>query len=416
MLKYPLPTLGIGLLLSFASVDYLAAEPLSQDQVIQLALDHNPRITAAQQAWEAARARIWPARMLPDPELSFEYETLPEALRLNRFGERSIGVTQTLEFPAKPYLRGRVAQREAQATWREYETIRIEVTAEVAQAYARLWAGQRRLEYAEESLRLAADFRDRTRVRVEAGDASRAEALRAEVEAGRAEVEKAAAQQQLGQARAGLNTLLNQDLSTPMELSDDLHYTPMDLDLQDLQQQALAHRPDLQGFRARLEGAQVAQRLAAYALLPDLNLGVASQKIRGEGDFWKAGLSLSVPLWAWGRQRPEIAGARATVARAQAEQITWRNQVLLEVQQAHLAVETAQQQVQLYRSRMLPSAEEAYRFVRRRYDEGGTSYLEVIDAGRTLTETRRAWVEVLLGYHEAMAELKRAVGGGRLGE
>ena len=181
--------------------------------------------------------------------------------------------------------------------------------------------------------------------------------------------------------------------------------------VQALQQQALAHRPDLQGCVARLEGAQATQRLATYALFPDLNLGLASQKIRGEGDFWKAGLSLSVPLWAWGKQRGEISGARAEVARARAEQGTARNQILLEVQQAHLEVETAQQQVRYYRERVLPNAEEAYRYVRRRYDEGGASYLEVIDAGRTLAETRTAWVEVLLGYHEAMAELKRAAGG-----
>ncbi|MCC7261202.1 MAG: TolC family protein, partial [Candidatus Latescibacteria bacterium] len=82
-----------------------------------------------------------------------------------------------------------------------------------------------------------------------------------------------------------------------------------------------------------------------------------------------------------------------------------------EVRQAHLEVETTQQQVAVYRDRMLPSAEEGYQVVRRRYDEGGASYLEVIDAGRTLAETRTTWVEVLLGYYEAMAELKRAVGG-----
>jgi cobalt-zinc-cadmium efflux system outer membrane protein len=408
-------SLGAGLLLALLSATRLLAQPLTQEEAIQRALERNPQVTAAHKAWDAARARLWPARMLPDPELSFEYETLPEALSLDRFGERSIGVTQTLEFPAKPHLRGRVVAQEAQVAWLEYETVRTEVAAEAARAFGQVWAGQRRLGYAEESVRLATEFRDRTQVRVEAGDASRAELLRTEVEAGRAEVEKAAAQQQLGQARAALNALLNQDISTPMELNDSLNYTPMELDLQGLQQEALARRPDLQGFRARLEGAQAAQRLATYALFPDLNLGLASQKIRGEGDYWKAGLGLSVPLWAWGKQRGEIAGARAEVARATAEQVAARNQVLLEVRQAHLEVETAQQQVLLYRDRMLPSAEEAYRYVRRRYDEGGASYLEVIDAGRTLTEARTASVEVLLGYHEAMVELKRAVGG-RIGD
>ncbi|MSR82267.1 MAG: TolC family protein [Candidatus Latescibacteria bacterium] len=411
MLKYPLPALGLGLALFFSFVNHLAAQPLTQAQLIQLALEHNPRIRAAQKTWEAARARIWPARMLPDPELSFEYEALPEAPSLSRFGERSIGVAQTLEFPARPYLRGQIAAQEAQVAELEYEAVRTEVAAEVAQACGRLWAGQRRLGYAEESLRLATEFRDRTLVRVDAGDAARAELLRAVVEAGRAEVGKATAQQQLRQARAVLNTLLNQDLSIPIELSENLNYTPVAFDLQDLQQQALVHRPDLQGFRAHLKGTVGTQRLATYALVPDLNLGMASQKIRGEGDFWKAGLSLRVPLWAWGKQRGEIASARAGVARAQAEELAARNQVLLEVLGAFLKVEITQHQLQLYRDRVLPSAEEAYRYVRRRYDEGGASYLEVIDAGRTLAEVRTAWVEIQLDYHIGITDLTKAIGG-----
>ena len=188
MVKHPWPVLGLGLLWLFAHPNTLIAEPLSQGLVIQLALDHNPRVTAAHQAWQAARARIWPARILPDPELSFEYETLPEALRLGGYGERSIGVTQTLEFPGRPYLRGRVAAQEAQVAWLEYERVRTEVAAEAERVFGRVWADQRRLGNAEEGLRLATEFRDRTRVRVEAGDASWAEVLRTEVETGRAEV------------------------------------------------------------------------------------------------------------------------------------------------------------------------------------------------------------------------------------
>ena len=414
MLKHLLPALGLGLLWSFAGIPYLAAEPLSQAQVVQRVLENNPRIRAAQQAWEAARARIWPARLLPDPELTFDYEALPEALSLGDYGERSIGVTQTLEFPARPYLRGRVAAQEARAAWLQYQAIRTAVAAEVARAFGQVWVGQRRLGYAEESLRLATEFRDRTQVRVEAGDASRAELLRTEVEAGRAEVEKAATLQQLRQARAVLNTLLNQDLATPVELSDDLNSTTVETDRQELQQQALAHRHDLQGFHARLEGAQAVQRLATYALLPDLNLGLASQKIRGAGDYWKAGLSLKVPLWAWGKQRAEIAGARAGVLRAQAEQLAARNQVLLEVQGAFLRVEVFQQQLRCYRDQVLPSAEEAYRIVRRRYDEGGASYLEVIDAGRTLGEVRIAWANIQLDCHIAITELTQAIGGNQI--
>ncbi len=384
---------------------------LTPEQAVVWALDHNPKVMAAKKAWDAARARIWPARMLPDPEVIFEYEGLSGALRLSRFGERNVGFSQTLEFPTKPYLRGRVADREAQVSRRDYESARIEIAADVLKACGRVWASQRIQRYAAENLKLANEFRDKTKVRVEAGDASSVEALRAEVEAGRAEAEVTAADNRAALARASLNTLLNRDLSTPVEVAGELTYTPTETDVQTLRQMALERRPDLQGAQVALEGARAGRGLAASSLLPDLTFWLSRQTVRGAGDFWKTGVSFTVPVWAFGRQRGEIAGAGAEVVRAEAEQTGTKNRALLEVEEAYLSVKTSEKRVLLYRDRVLPSAEETYRMVRLRYDEGKSNYLEVIDAGRTLSETRVAFVEALLDYHTAQADLTGAVGG-----
>ena len=144
---------------SHAQVERLTLTP---DQAVAWALDHNPKVIAAKKAWEAARARVWPARMLPDPEVILEYEALPGALRLSRFGERNVGFSQALEFPTKPYMRGRVADREAQSARMGYESARIEVAAEVAKSCGRVWASERILRYAAESLKLAVEFRYKT--------------------------------------------------------------------------------------------------------------------------------------------------------------------------------------------------------------------------------------------------------------
>lgn len=349
--------------------------------------------------------------MLPDPEGYFEYEGLRGAFRLSRFEERNVGFSQTLEFPTKPYLRGRVADREAQAARMDYESVRVEVTAGVRKALGHIWAGERVRRYAVENLKLAEEFRDKTRVRVEAGDVSSVEALRAEVEAGRAEAEVTGAENRLALAKAALNALLNRNLSAPVEASGELTYTPLEADVQMLRKTALERRPDLQGVRAVLEGARAGRGLAASSLLPDISVWVSRQIVRGAGAFYKTGFGFSVPLWAFGRQRGDIAGAGAGVARAEAAQVEARNRALLEVEETTLNLRTTEKRVLLYRDRVLFSAEETYRVVRRRYDEGKSNYLEVIDAGRTLAETRVTYVEALLDYHAAVADLTKAVGG-----
>jgi cobalt-zinc-cadmium efflux system outer membrane protein len=395
------------------SVSYGQGErlTLTLDQAVSWALDHNPKVIAAQKAWDVARSRVWPARMPPDPEVTFEYEALPGAFRLSRFGERNVGFSQTLEFPTKSYLRGRVADRVAQAARRDYESIRIGVAADVTKACGRIWASELSLKYAVETLRLAEAFRDKTWVRVEAGDVSSVEALRAEVEAGRAEAEAGGADNRVTLARAALNALLNRDLSAPIEVMGELTYKRVETDAQALRKTSLEHRPDLQRAQAALEGARAGRGLAASSLLPDLHFGLSRQTIRGAGSFYKTGFGFTVPIWALGRQRGEIAGAGAGLDRAEAEQIEARNRALLEVEETSLNVRTSEKRVLLCRERVLPGAEETYRVVRRRYDEGKSNYLEVIDASRTLAETRTAYVEALLDYHMAVADLTKAVGG-----
>ena len=79
----------VSLVLSYLIVTSAAADALSRQDAVQMALERNPEVIAAKNAWEAAKARSTQARALPDPELELEYEELPGLTRLGQFGERS---------------------------------------------------------------------------------------------------------------------------------------------------------------------------------------------------------------------------------------------------------------------------------------------------------------------------------------
>ena len=55
----------------------------------------------------------------------------------------------------------------------------------------------------------------------------------------------------------------------------------------------------------------------------------------------------------------------------------------------------------------LAAAEEAARIARIGYREGKFGQLDLLDAERTLTETRAAAIAALLAYHDAQAQLER---------
>ena len=58
-------TLSVVAVVFLCPASHAQVEPLTltPDQAVAWALDHNPKVIAAKKAWEAARARVWPATM-----------------------------------------------------------------------------------------------------------------------------------------------------------------------------------------------------------------------------------------------------------------------------------------------------------------------------------------------------------------
>ena len=84
---------------------------------------------------------------------------------------------------------------------------------------------------------------------------------------------------------------------------------------------------------------------------------------------------------------------------------------MLETESAYLELQNAQAQVVLFQQQILPAAERTYEIASRSYDEGKATYLQLLEAQRTLTDSRIERAEVLFDYRAAVATLERAVAG-----
>jgi cobalt-zinc-cadmium efflux system outer membrane protein len=392
-----------------------AADVISRQDAIRIALERNPEVIAAKKAWEAAQARSTQARALPDPELELEYEELPGPTRFGRFGERAWGATQRIESPLKWWRRSKAARRAAEGIrLGAFEMARLDISTRVKVAYDRVLFKRENLGYVQQNLQLAQDFLQKAKLRLEAGDVSQLEVLRAEVEAGRAANRLTEARNELEIARAELNALLARESEALLEIDGDLSYRPIQLELQSLQQIALERRPDLLGAERALESARAEQGAARAAFLPDLNVGLFRQTIQepgGKDDFWRVGLALEIPLWGAARQRGELSEAKALVGQAAAEESLSRYQILLEVESTYMDVQTSAEQVRLFQERIVREAERSFEVANRSYVEGKATYLELLEAQRALTGVREEYAETLFNHHTALAHLERAIGG-----
>ncbi len=410
-----IPAYGVLLSSLLWSPVHAQEQSLTRDEAVRLALAQNPEVKAAHQAWEGAQARARQAGALPDPEFELEYEELPGFGDVGDFGERNIGVVQRIESPLKWWHRRKAGKQQAQATrLLALETTRQDVRLRVSVAFDRIVLHQNILQHTRKNLALARDILRKARIRLQAGDVPQLEVMRAEVEAGRATNQVTAAQNNLSAAQAVLNTLLARPLGTPIAITDSLVFKPLHIDLDPLKDLAVKQRPDLVGAQLQTTALRSQQSAATAAYLPDLNVGVFRQRLRtetSEDDFWRLSFGLEVPLWALSRQRAEKAEVNAQAAQAEAEYEALRNQILLETERACLNATTAQEQVALFTRRILPEAERAFEVASRSYDEGKATYLELLEAQRTLTGTHVEYTQALFEFRVATAQLERAIAG-----
>ena len=181
----------------------------------------------------------------------------------------------------------------------------------------------------------------------------------------------------------------------------------------------LARRPDVQQAERAFAAATARIGVAEAARLPTISITgyYGSQVPRAEdlftsnGEIYQAQAGISLPLFTGGRlvNETRAARARADQARAQYEQSVLV--ALREASDALIGVRTSRDQV-VAQQTQTQALRRAYQLADLRYRTGIASYIEVLDAQRSLFDAELALSQAQLRQLAAAIELYRALGGG----
>jgi multidrug efflux system outer membrane protein len=186
-----------------------------------------------------------------------------------------------------------------------------------------------------------------------------------------------------------------------------------------LPSELLQRRPDLAQSLAQLHAATAQVGVAEAAFYPSIRLtgsfGYQSKElgdlISAPARLYNVGPSISLPIFEGGKNKANLAGAKAQVDESLAAFRGRMLQALREVDdalaelQGRTAVVDAQNQT-------LASAGQALTVAKSRYDKGAVSYLDVTEAERTPLATERALAQLRGAQWAATAQLVKALGGG----
>jgi outer membrane protein TolC len=384
--------------------------PLALDQCINIAIEQNPLVLSSMEQYKASLARVNQAKAFPQPSLDYDSDLQPTFFNFKDSGETYFGVSQSIEFPGKRYIRGKIASKESDEFLQEIELLKLDIVFQVKQAFFGLLLSEEKLKYAQQNLELAQDFLNKAELKFDAGDVAKVEVLRASVEASKAANEVRAANTDVRLAKAMLNYLLARKKYAPIEIQGELKRGPISLDVDELVQRALAFRPEMRGIRIALEREGLSKKQAYMSYLPDFELGISKHRIVGEGSWWDVTLSFPIPLFFWQQKKGEIAEAEANISSLTKATQHLQNSITLEVEEAFMNAEMANNQIRLFEEEILAQAEEVYNMFLFSYQEGEIGGIELIEARRSLLEARTSYADALYNYDAALSALEKSIG------
>jgi len=313
------------------------------------------------------------------------------------------------------------ARAEAQASLADFYNVLLTLQADLAQNYFALRALDAEIATVSSTVDLRREQVRLVRSRFEGGVGSELDVARAETELATTEAEAASLAQRRSELENAIAVLAGSNPSSfRLPVIRDTGWNPQPPQIPaGLPGELLERRPDVAEAERQLASANARIGVAKAAFFPVLSLTASGGYLSGELDTlfkwdsrtWSVGPSLSLPIFAGGRNRANYKRAQAAFAESVAR---YRQHVLVafgDVENSlsgirHLADQSVAQQ------RAVSNARRAADLATERYRAGIVSYLEVVDASREALQAERANARLAGQRLSAAVQLIKALGGG----
>jgi len=309
---------------------------------------------------------------------------------------------------------------QARAAEVDARAARIELSGNVARAYAQLGYAFTQQDLAAGELKRANQSRELTRQRVAAGIDNQIQLKQSDAEVASAEQDTALARRAVDAARSSLSVLLGKGPDRGLEIARPQLLQPAALAVpSNLPLELLGHRADLVAARWRVEAAGKDIKAAKTEFMPNISIGAMAGVISmGGGNpftlpsrFYQFGPSLSLPIFDGGKLRANLSGKDAQYDLAVAQYNQTLVGALNQVADELSALQSVQEQLTA-QQRAQDAAQQAWQLALQRYQAGIGSYLEALVVRQQLLAANRGMAALQAQQVDLSVQLIQALGGG----
>jgi len=379
---------------------------LSLDDAIAMAERDSPRLKQSRALVQHAEAQIQTARAYSNPSLEIyagHQSARPIATPAIPGLLQHYAGYQPIEIPSERRARLHAAQHIAEGSRFAQRGTGLAVTSQVKHAFYDTLRRREEIGYARENLTLVEDLRRRVEVEVKVGEKGRLELTRAEAELARARFDVRSAELEYATAIASLRVAIAAPAGVTLDpqgtLEDRMELPPVE----QLRADVLHTHPAVAQSQAEIEAAKSSLDRERAARMPQPTL-FAEFENQPDLRYWRAGLTVPLPLFD--RRRGQIAAAKASVTQADAVLEQSRLELLGALERSVEQYQLADQQVAALESGSLRAAESAVEAAKAAYRLGERGILEVLDAQRVLQSVRADLVDAQFERQSALVDLE----------
>lgn len=400
------------------------------DQLIATALAENKDMLIAVSRIEEARAQLGLSEAQAMPQLGLGlssqkamtsdqiYGKLPMA-RTSETDQLALSASYVLDLWGQLRNANASAREKLFANAYNREALRLSLEAQVASGYFHLRALDRQLEIARINLATQKETEKLTLKRFEGGLASAYDYSQARAQTAQTETSLPELERQIILQQNALSILLGRNPG-PIPRGRDITALSRDVTVPaGLPSQLLERRPDVLAAEAQLRAANANIGAARAAFFPKITLtavgGYESHELHALSDpgaaMWKLAAGLTQPVFMGGALRSQLRQAQAGQREMVANYQKTAQSAFREAEDGFANLRLTRDQTEGKRSRA-DSLGIALRIAKLRYDEGLSSFMDLLDAERVRLQAELDVVTLQNQQLSATVSLFTALGGG----
>ena len=398
-----------------------AADTLSIERAVSLALQDNPGLAEVQARADAAALRPSQVGALPDPVLSLNAANLPlDSFDLTQeaMTQFQVGISQKLPWPGKLELRADATRLTALGKQDAAREAQLMLARDVRRSWWNLFYLDRALTVVEDNQERLRSFVEVVQVKYRVGEGLQQDVLLAQVELS-GQLERAVRLRGMRRSEAArLRALMDHPGDSSVVLQsigrpglDELNDTEKWL------QQALERRPLLSMKQYALDASDRRLELARKGSYPDFTVkgvyglrGGENPDGTSRSDFLSLGVSLNLPLYQGRKQDLEVDQRNSERMQARYALDDARREIREQVELALADYAQGREQARLLLNGIIPQTEQAVASMLAGYQVNKVDFLTLVRTQIKLNNFRIAYWKALSQAKQAEARLLAAAG------